>query len=93
MCYVVNVAYVIYVVDWCIWDGRLSHRYVLNMTLYVIYMCMMSLVIVGGVGVGVGGGFVDCVVYVLYVYHLVWYVVRSWGFIVYEVGWSEKCEY
>ena len=54
MCYVVKVTYTTYVGDWCIWDERLSYRYVLGMTLYI--MCMsMSLVIWGC------GSFVECV--------------------------------
>ena len=49
------------------------------------------MVMVGGIGVG--GGFVNYVMYVLGVCHLVCYVVRSWGFNVYVVGWSEECKY
>lgn len=54
MCYVLNVAYTTYVVDWYIWDGRLSYRYVLGVTLYVI--CMGMSLVVGGCG-----SFVECV--------------------------------
>lgn len=44
-------------------------------------------------GVGVGGGFVYCVVYILYVCRLICCVMRSWGCSVYVGFWNEKCEY
>ncbi len=62
MCYVLNVAYTTYVVDLYIWDGRLSYRYVLGMTLYVI--CMGMSLVVGGCD-----SFVECVNCILCEYY------------------------